>query len=111
MGRQYSQGTTRLTPRLDDLKQQFEAPDLMFAELESEVDRVRRELYRDSTPTIRELPPVDLNTLDQQKTEAESVPPPQGGGGRRMCGSSRMCRSRSSSNLPSHPKVTLRDQP
>ena len=50
--------------RLDGLKDDFESTDKMFADLESELDGLRKELYRDHEPKIRELPPIDLNRTD-----------------------------------------------
>ena len=51
--------------RLDNLKEDFETTDKMFTDLETEVDGLRKELYKDHEPTIKELPPVDLNKVDQ----------------------------------------------
>lgn len=53
--------------RLDDLKDDFEATDKMFTDLESEVDGLRKELYKNHEPKIKELPPLDLNKADQTK--------------------------------------------
>ena len=53
--------------RLDDLKDDFEATDKMFTDLETEVDGLRKELYKNHEPKIKELPPLDLNKADQTK--------------------------------------------
>ena len=53
--------------RLDELKEDFDKTDKMFTDLEVEVDGLRKELYRDHEPTIKELPPIDLNRVDQSK--------------------------------------------
>ena len=39
----------------------------MFTELETKVDGLRKELYKNHEPTIKELPPIDLNRVDQFK--------------------------------------------
>ena len=51
--------------RLDGLKDDFDATDKMFADLEAEVDVLRKELYKDHEPIRKELPSIDLNTADQ----------------------------------------------
>ena len=53
--------------RLDDLKDDFEATDKMFTDLETKVDGLRKELYKNHEPTIKELPPLDLNKAEQIK--------------------------------------------
>ena len=39
----------------------------MFTDLETKVDGLRKELYKNHEPTIKELPPIDLNRVDQFK--------------------------------------------
>ena len=60
----YKKNVSRMVFRLDGLKDDFESTDKMFADLESELDGLRKELYRDHEPKIRELPPIDLNRPD-----------------------------------------------
>ena len=49
------------------MKDDFESTDKMFSDLETEVDVLRKGLYKDHEPTIKELPPLDLNKADQSK--------------------------------------------
>ena len=51
--------------RLDGLKDDFDSTDRMFADLEKEVDVLRKELYKDHEPILKELPSIDLNNEDQ----------------------------------------------
>ena len=46
----------------------------MFADLETEVDVLRKELYKDHEPLIKELPPIDLNRTDKLKERFVKFP-------------------------------------
>ena len=61
--KQLTTATKDLKDRLDSFKDDFEATDKMYENLEGEVDNLRKELYKDFEPRIEELPPVDLNKI------------------------------------------------
>ena len=44
----------------NDVHKENTATDAMFSELEENVDSLRREIYRDHEPVIRELPALDI---------------------------------------------------
>jgi len=74
---QVTAATKDLSGRLDAMKDDFDSTDQMFKDLETEVDGLRKELYRDHEPQITELPPVDLNKVDhlnESKTTAARTP-------------------------------------
>ena len=55
------------------MKDDFDSTDQMFKDLETEVDGLRKELYRDHEPQITELPPVDLNKVDHLNERFETL--------------------------------------
>ena len=72
---QFGQATLQLTERLDALRPDFEETDRLFKDLEQEVDGLRKELYREHTATIKELPPVDLNQEEALKAAESDIQP------------------------------------
>ena len=65
--RQLTEATKDLKDRLDSYKDDFNTTDKMYEKLEAEVDHLRKELYMDFEPRIKELAPVDLNKISSTR--------------------------------------------
>ena len=70
---QLDSATEELSKRLDSMADDFEETEKMFCDLEENVDCLRRELYKDHEPVIRELPPLDIK--DDEDDEIDVLPP------------------------------------
>ena len=74
-GFQLDAASDNLAKRIDILADDFTATEMMYSELEEKVDKLRKELYKDHEPVIKELSPLDIIEENVEENSNTVVPP------------------------------------
>ena len=69
---QLDSATEDLAKKIDSMAEDFAATEQMYCDLEENVDNLRRELYKDHEPVLRELPPLYIKEDDDDVDETNT---------------------------------------